>query len=175
MTCGNCGAPARLDRERGLFFCDYCGGEFAPPISDDGVQVLGETKFQCPTCKGNLSDAQLETYPLLYCAKCRGMLIAMDEFLAMVETLHSYRDRPAAVLSPRTDAGDEVPRICPRCSRPMDNHIYGGPGNVVIDTCEACSVNWLDKGELQRIAAAPDYQYRSPLEPQREHVAMEGD
>ena len=28
-------------------------------------------------------------------------------------------------------------------------------GNVVIDTCEPCGVNWLDPGELRRIAVAP--------------------
>jgi Zn-finger nucleic acid-binding protein len=38
----------------------------------------------------------------------------------------------------------------------MISHLYGGPGNVVIDSCERCLVNWLDAGELQRIAAAPD-------------------
>ena len=153
--------------------CDYCGGEFAPPVSDDGVQVLGETKFKCPACDGTLSDGELEAHPLLYCAKCRGMLVAMDEFLALVETLHSYRDRPAAVLSRRAEADGKLPRLCPRCSEPMDNHIYGGPGNVVIDTCEACSVNWLDKGELQRIVSAPDYEYHSLLEPKHQKVADE--
>jgi Zn-finger nucleic acid-binding protein len=38
----------------------------------------------------------------------------------------------------------------------MIDHPYGGPGNVVIDTCERCGVNWLDPGELRRIAMAPD-------------------
>jgi len=37
----------------------------------------------------------------------------------------------------------------------MLGHFYGGPGNIVLDTCEACQVNWLDPGELQRIARAP--------------------
>ena len=36
---------------------------------------------------------------------------------------------------------------------------YGGPGNVIIDTCEHCSLNWLDYGELQRIVRAPDERY----------------
>jgi Zn-finger nucleic acid-binding protein len=36
----------------------------------------------------------------------------------------------------------------------MLNHMYGGAGNVVIDTCETCQVNWLDSGELRRIARA---------------------
>jgi Zn-finger nucleic acid-binding protein len=38
----------------------------------------------------------------------------------------------------------------------MAAHIYGGPGNVVIDSCENCQVNWLDHGELRRMALAPD-------------------
>jgi len=35
----------------------------------------------------------------------------------------------------------------------------------MIDTCEKCSVNWLDKGELQRMVAAPDYAYDAPMFP----------
>jgi Zn-finger nucleic acid-binding protein len=38
----------------------------------------------------------------------------------------------------------------------MLGHIYAGPGNAVIDSCERCQVNWLDPGELRRIAVAPD-------------------
>jgi Zn-finger nucleic acid-binding protein len=41
----------------------------------------------------------------------------------------------------------------------MDTHPYGGPGNVIIDTCENCSLNWLDYGELQHIVRAPDERY----------------
>jgi Zn-finger nucleic acid-binding protein len=41
----------------------------------------------------------------------------------------------------------------------MDTHPYGGPGNVIMDTCEHCSLNWLDYGELQRIVRAPDERY----------------
>jgi Zn-finger nucleic acid-binding protein len=46
----------------------------------------------------------------------------------------------------------------------MDTHPYGGPGNVIIDTCENCSVNWLDHGELQRIVRAPDSHYAITLD-----------
>jgi Zn-finger nucleic acid-binding protein len=41
----------------------------------------------------------------------------------------------------------------------MDTHLYAGPGNVVLDTCETCGVHWLDRGELRRIAMAPDHHY----------------
>jgi Zn-finger nucleic acid-binding protein len=36
----------------------------------------------------------------------------------------------------------------------MDTHFYGGPGNIIIDDCDRCSLNWLDAGELMRIALA---------------------
>ncbi len=52
---------------------------------------------------------------------------------------------------------------CPSCGQPFVSHHYGGPGNVVIDTCSRCLVNWLDQGELRRIALAPDRQ-RSSLD-----------
>jgi Zn-finger nucleic acid-binding protein len=39
----------------------------------------------------------------------------------------------------------------------MEAHFYAGPGNVVLDSCDFCNLNWLDHGELMRIARAPDY------------------
>jgi Zn-finger nucleic acid-binding protein len=163
MNCANCGAPARLDRERGLFVCDYCGGEFVPPLGADGVQDLGLTKLLCPACGEPLSDGRLEQVDLLHCTSCRGMLIDMDKFMGVVEVLHAYRDRPATALPRPNEDALNLPRHCPRCSGDMMHHMYGGPGNVFIDTCETCSVNWLDQGELQRIAAAPDPAYNTPL------------
>jgi Zn-finger nucleic acid-binding protein len=38
----------------------------------------------------------------------------------------------------------------------MDTHYYAGPGNVIVDSCDTCSLLWLDRGELTRIAHAPD-------------------
>ena len=37
----------------------------------------------------------------------------------------------------------------------MVTHPYFGPGNVVIDSCEACAHVWLDFGELRQIVDAP--------------------
>ena len=44
---------------------------------------------------------------------------------------------------------------CPQCGARMATHIYGGPGNLVIDNCAACRLNWLDYHELARIESAP--------------------
>jgi Zn-finger nucleic acid-binding protein len=41
----------------------------------------------------------------------------------------------------------------------MDTHLYGGGGNVILDDCENCGLNWLDYGELDRIVRAPDREY----------------
>jgi Zn-finger nucleic acid-binding protein len=48
----------------------------------------------------------------------------------------------------------------------MDTHYYAGGGNVVIDDCSRCELNWLDAGELMAIARAPDHSLdrRSPIE-----------
>jgi Zn-finger nucleic acid-binding protein len=47
----------------------------------------------------------------------------------------------------------------------MDVHPYYGPGNIVIDSCSACDLIWLDHGELQQITDAPgrDRGTRAPL------------
>jgi Zn-finger nucleic acid-binding protein len=147
-----------LDRDRNLMVCQYCRSEAVPPIDEDGVQVVGETSKLCAGCGSKLSDGLVEAQPLLYCTQCHGMLISMEKFLPLVEHLRALRDRPAAfVPSPdRSSAGKEL--HCPLCGHLMDHHPYGGPGNVNIDSCEGCSVVWLDRGELRRIVVAPDPQ-----------------
>jgi Zn-finger nucleic acid-binding protein len=146
-----------LDRGKGMFLCNYCGSEAVPPMDDDGVQILSGTALPCPTCiQSRLADALMERQPLQYCPQCRGMLISLERFLPLVETLRGCQDRPAAYLSPRTnrDAGRTL--ACPLCEHAMQNHPYGGGGNVHIETCEACSMIWLDASELRRIVVAPD-------------------
>jgi Zn-finger nucleic acid-binding protein len=163
MNCGNCGAPARLDRERGLIVCDYCGSEAMPPTTEDGVQVLVASDLRCPACNATLSEGRIESHELLYCESCKGLLVDMDTFLPLVDALRLYRSGPCSVLSRRDEDALKQPRVCPHCQGAMGNHPYGGGGNVFIDTCEKCCVNWLDKGELQRIVAAPDPVHYAPV------------
>ncbi|MBI3281874.1 MAG: zf-TFIIB domain-containing protein, partial [Acidobacteria bacterium] len=44
---------------------------------------------------------------------------------------------------------------CPKCLADMDTHWYAGPGNIVIDNCPRCELNWLDHAELARIVGTP--------------------
>jgi hypothetical protein len=82
------------------------------------------------------------------------MLIQMSAFAAVIDAVR-VREGRSLPLPLRQSPGDRT-LSCPTCGQPMTDHRYGGPGNVVIDTCEGCGVNWLDPGELRRIATAPD-------------------
>ncbi len=150
----------RADRARGLFVCDYCLAAATPPIDDDGVMLLGQSAEKCPLCTAALSNAKLETFDLLYCEPCRGMLIAMDDFQPLVAALRIHRDGPAAFITTR-DTADAGRRLtCPKCAAAMDNHPYGGGGNINIDSCETCEAVWLDRGELRKIVSAFDHAAR---------------
>jgi Zn-finger nucleic acid-binding protein len=128
MTCQNCGATVRLDRDRDLMMCDYCRSQCAPPVDEDGVQVIGETTSPCSVCHTPLSTARIEARDLLYCTTCHGILVSMDDFGLLIEDLREHRSRAAALLTPRGDLG-----------------------NAMIDSCEDCCLVWLERGVLGKI------------------------
>ena len=153
--CDNCGAPLRIDPNRGLFICDHCGSQMEAPPGLRYLDLLAESTTSCPLCSSALWDTRLEGHPLLACRRCYGMLIEMSRFAAVIDVMRTLEPCAfRAVLPPRQHPADRV-LTCPTCRQPMLSHFYGGPGNVVIDTCEPCGVNWLDPGELRRIAVAP--------------------
>jgi Zn-finger nucleic acid-binding protein len=141
--------------------CDYCKSIYVPGSDDEGVTLLGDgsanqSSDQCPVCSVALSNASIAHTPILYCGTCHGMVISMDIFPALVEVLRGQQH--AQVSAPPVNPHDLTRRInCSHCHRPMEAHFYAGPGNVVIDSCEQCDLNWLDHGELLRIARAPEF------------------
>ena len=159
MKCDNCGASMQVDPDHGRFLCPYCGSEAAPPTNFEGVSILGPSELSCPLCHTPMSQAQWLGYGLQYCETCKGMLVRMEDFVPLTEDLRAQRDTPAYVGLPPDPHSLDRSISCPGCAQQMDTHLYGGPGNVIIDTCENCSVHWLDHGELQRIARAPDHRY----------------
>jgi LSD1 subclass zinc finger protein len=162
MTCPSCGAPMHLKEDAQYLRCDYCETVHFPEENSDGVRVLGEKATKsCPICAIPLEEAVLSGERMLYCGRCRGMLIEMDKFVAMIGNMRSRRETGADAAR-QPDWKDLDRRIrCPKCGRTMDTHPYGGPGNVILDDCENCSLNWLDYGELERIVRAPDHHYET--------------
>lgn len=156
MNCPACGAPMHLKPDMDSFKCDYCQNVFFPEKGDDGVRVLGEPCAEtCPICNAALVHAAIAKIRIEYCTQCHGMLIPMEIFQTLIDELRSVGG--GSVEQPRADAGDLHRKIgCPRCHRGMDTHFYAGPGNVILASCEPCSLNWLDRGELMHIVRAPD-------------------
>lgn len=140
--------------------CDYCKQVYVPDEDAEGVRVLGEpSPLACPVCALPLVKAVMAQHRILYCTKCRGSLVSMNELGSLVGDLREARR-----------AGDAIPKLpdpremerhidCPQCHQRMDTHFYCGPGNIVIDDCSRCDLDWLDAGELRAIARAPDHSY----------------
>lgn len=123
----------------------------------DDVEVGSETTSVCPACQALLSDGTIQGKSVLYCTKCRGLLVSISNFLPLVEFLRALRRPTGSDIQARDNSDADRHFTCPHCDKTMTGHPYGGPGNVNIDTCESCSVVWLDRNELQRIVMAPDY------------------
>jgi Zn-finger nucleic acid-binding protein len=158
MNCPNCGAPFHLREGTDSLICDYCHSVYFPEKNEDGVRLLGETSsLACPVCAVPLVHASMEHHRILYCTKCRGSLVEMGVFLALAGDLRAARGGFSVVLPPPEPAELNRRIRCPQCGRTMDTHFYGGPGNVVMDDCSFCELNWFDSGELMKIARAPDY------------------
>jgi Zn-finger nucleic acid-binding protein len=161
--CRNCGAPVRIARDEGLLICDHCGSEQDAPATPENLELLGESPQKCPACSTALSQGRLHGHPVLCCPQCAGLLIEMNRFTTLIEEVRTHNVGAfRTAMPPRQKPGDRTLN-CPSCGQPLVSHRYSGPGNVVIDTCSRCLVNWLDQGELRRIALAPDRE-RPPLD-----------
>ena len=150
----------RLEDGHDAFVCDYCKQVYVPEENEEGVRVLGTpSSLGCPVCAAPLSEASIARHRLLYCTHCHGVLVEVAEFTGLVADLRA--EAHGAAFSPRAPSPNQLQRHirCPRCHEPMDTHFYAGPGNVVIDDCARCELNWLDAGELRSITHAPDHSY----------------
>lgn len=157
MNCPSCGAPMHLEADKEFLRCNFCKNIFFPEKNDDGVRVLPKlSELACPVCEVPLVHAALEGWRMLYCSKCRGMLVSMDVFVELILDLHSHSDGSGAIPPPPDPKELLRHTNCPKCHQQMNTHYYAGPGNVIIDDCETCHLNWLDYGELRRIVKARD-------------------
>ena len=142
---------------RKYYFCEYCGMFHFPPGSEEGVQLLDQAPggLDCPTCAAHLHRATLDSYFVLHCPECRGVLLDQVAFRKIIKVRRAQATGPAAEPTPlnKGELGRQV--NCSQCEAVMSTHPYYGPGNIVIDTCAGCGVIWLDFGELNQVVAAP--------------------
>jgi Zn-finger nucleic acid-binding protein len=150
----------RLEPDKECLLCDYCGNIHFPETNEDGVRVLEEPSTRsCPICRIPLVHAAVAGQRILYCGRCRGMLIGMNVFMTIVQDLRSRRETSAHTVRP-PDWNEINRRLpCPQCNQQMDSHPYGGGGGIIIQSCENCWLNWLDYSELERVVRAKDREY----------------
>lgn len=150
----------RLKPEQECLTCDYCRNIYFPVKDDEGVSVFPEqSENACPVCNVPLYHASLAKLRIEYCTQCRGMLISMGVMLPLEDELRSNQQGDLIPAPP--DPSELRNKLaCPHCHKPMDTHFYSGAGNVIIEDCDTCELNWLDHGKLMRIVRAPDHSYR---------------
>jgi Zn-finger nucleic acid-binding protein len=159
MNCRNCGAAMELVASRGYYSCRYCGSfHFPDSVTGEGVRVVGPATrpLACPACNGPLAAALVdEAHQVQYCGRCRGVLLPRSAFVDVITRRRSWAGEPPSPPPPPDPKELERAVSCPGCTARMDTHRYLGPGAVVIDSCEACNLVWLDFGELRQIVNAP--------------------
>jgi Zn-finger nucleic acid-binding protein len=159
MNCNGCGAAMELNAARGYFFCRYCGSfHFPQTAGDGGIRVLGEgtTALECPVCSKTLAAALLdETHAVQYCRNCRGVLLPRTTFAEVVRVRRAWASAAPGPLVPMKREELDRQIACPNCRTRMLVHPYFGPGNIVMDSCDACNAVWLDFGELKQVVDAP--------------------
>ena len=157
-NCPDCGAPLTERPDTEGFQCGYCHKVFFPGQGDEAVELSpqpSDATLNCPICFQPLVKASLAKTSVLSCTQCHGVLMTMETVADVVDELRAAVENDAVQTSADRD---DLKRViqCPRCNLRMDTHRYAGPGNVVVDSCDHCSLIWFDRGELTRIAHAPD-------------------
>ena len=148
----------RLQDGRECLTCDYCKSQYFPEKNEDGIRVLDDpSELSCPVCAVPLAHAILDAHQILYCTRCRGSLIPSPVFVLIAQDLRALRRETPAIPHPPDPRELRRHIQCPQCHRVMDTHYYAGPGNIVIDDCPSCELNWLDSGEFMAVARAPDH------------------
>ena len=159
MNCQSCGAPLNPVEGRNYFCCTYCHTfHFPTELKDsaDRITPLSErSDLECSTCQIPLTAGGLDDVRVVYCEKCRDILVNSQAFAQLMAARRgNYK---GAEVDPEPLNPEELNqrRECPQCGRLMEVHPYYGPGNVVIDSCVACMHLWLDHGEIAAIESSP--------------------
>lgn len=159
MNCNNCGAPLELVDGRDHYRCGFCGTLSFPTdveASADGVKPLGKAAGQmCPVCAIEMEHAAIDGARVRYCPGCRGVLADSETFSHVVRQRRSDYHGPDVTPAPLDRAQFDRRLNCPQCERPLETHVYYGPGNAVIDSCARCKLIWVDPGEIAAIETAP--------------------
>lgn len=126
-------------------------------FNDDGIKLTDKSlEFTCPVCPdANLVVAEFHGTQVCACSQCKGFLLDSESLGFLVTGLRAnYKgpeDKPELIKTRELDERMN----CPACYQYMYTHPYYGPGNVVINSCGECKLNWLDQGEFAKLIRSP--------------------
>jgi Zn-finger nucleic acid-binding protein len=147
-----------LFRDRDYYLCEHCDSYHFPGESIEGLRVLGENPdgVKCPQCQIILNLATIDNYFRGFqCTNCRGLLFDRTRFREIIDFRRSMIESPPDPISSFDPTEMDRDTYCPICHQQMETFKYLGPGNIVIDTCHADDLIWLDYGELRKVVNAP--------------------
>lgn len=134
----------------GLFF----GNRKGPPAS--------RIPPVCPSCEVPLHRVE-GGKGCHRCSKCSGLWVT-DEFLNLA--LQADESQIASILEGQTGSHtfcrSPQMRVCPGCTRAMENYAFGYQSGIWVDGCPDGHGVWLDAGELRLIRAFQERQ-RGPM------------
>ena len=96
--------------------------------------------------------AHLHLVEVDVCPKCQGIFLDKKEIRKLTGS-HSLN----TLLTKKLGLDSESPLVCPNCGGLMD---IEDAGDVRVDACLDCNGVWLDAGELERLGAMDDAEFR---------------
>lgn len=124
--------------------------------------------YLCPRCNGSLITNSSEAVDFEVCGDCGGIWLDADELRVLAgkarseaencndDNSNGLSDLPSdeAGNGDETPSGDVGAMKCPKCTdSSLKAFVYAMDSGIELDRCHKCSGLWLDKNELEQIAA----------------------
>lgn len=111
-------------------------------LQNMSVGSLPEARISCPECHRPFSIIEMDDLELDLCQPCQSFWFDRGE-LKEFSGLDS--DVPGNRLTSRKSKYG-----CPICSKPMKEHVFMAPHNILVDVCEEHGV-YLEDNEINRV------------------------
>lgn len=104
---------------------------------------------KCPVCDNELTHVDYEGFRIMQCLVCKGHLLSKDRLKSIKRLDRKSFEQLKSESSGEFKRSSEQKLDCPRCHMTMSKRPLDPPSQALhADMCEACSLVWLDGGEL---------------------------
>jgi Zn-finger nucleic acid-binding protein len=155
LACPGCAQPLLLGRYGGVEVdaCRRCRGLYLDRYELAGVLDRRTTR-PCPKCEAPMRFEDLEDVPANACPGCGGLWLdvpVLEHVLAPSRAVEAVRDALIRTLASVTGDGVRATtHPCPTCRGTLSARDHRG---IEVDLCFGCRGVFLDRGELQQVAA----------------------